>query len=440
MKTRTRQFALAALSLAMAGTAGAASLEQTVADTLDSHPDLRISFTRFKALQEQRNQVKADYLPQLDVAAGYGYEKTDSPTVRARGEHKVELDRGEASVSLRQLIFDGFRVTSELDRLENEALAEQFNLFSAAENTALDVARVYVDVLRSRAILELARKNLDSHQAIFDKIEKRTKAGLGSSSDLAQISGRLARAHANVMAAQNNYDDAVANYVRVVNERPEDLVIPVPDADMLPANLDTALQMAQDNHPVLKSASYDVSAAVSERESAKSNYYPKFTLEVDKSLNNDLDGFEGHNNDLTAMVRMRYNLFAGGKDSARVRETTYKLGEAKEVQARAWREVQEGLRLSWAALQSLDMQKKYIRQHVEASKETQVAYDKQFNLGKRTLLDLLDTENELFSARRDYLNAEFDEILARYRVLNATGQLLASLRVTKPSIWQGDEE
>lgn len=77
---------------------------------------------------------------------------------------------------------------------------------------------------------------------------------------------------------------------------------------------------------------------------------------------------------------------------------------------------------------------------MEAAKETQTAYVQQFNLGQRSLLDLLDTENELFEARKDYLRAEYDETLARYRVLNATGRLLDSLRVTRPESWRGEHD
>jgi adhesin transport system outer membrane protein len=77
---------------------------------------------------------------------------------------------------------------------------------------------------------------------------------------------------------------------------------------------------------------------------------------------------------------------------------------------------------------------------VIAAKDTQVSYSQQFNLGQRTLLDLLDTENELFEARKDYLEAEYDEIISEYRILNATGRLLESLRVTRPDVWKGERE
>ncbi len=172
---------------------------------------------------------------------------------------------------------------------------------------------------------------------------------------------------------------------------------------------------------------------------------------MEGNLNNNLDGEDGfsriasqnvggYNNDILAMVRVRYNLFAGGRDLAREKEASYKIGEAKEIRERAYREVVEGANLAWNAYEFLGPQKQYIREHVIAAKDTQVAYSQQFNLGQRTLLDLLDTENELFEARKDYLTAEYDEVIAKYRVLNATGQLLDSLRVTRPDVWKGERE
>ena len=86
----------------------------------------------------------------------------------------------------------------------------------------------------------------------------------------------------------------------------------------------------------------------------------------------------------------------------------------------------------------LGSQLNFIKQHVISAKETQRYYEQQFNLGQRSLLDLLDTENELFQARQDYLASQFSELDARYRLLNATGVLLDSFRITRSSTWQGE--
>lgn len=434
------------------------TLEQAVAHTLDTNPDLRVAFNRFKAREEQVNQAIAGYMPTIDINGGYGYEQTDSVSTRRRvdlqngvngSDGTNELERGEFGVSLKQMLFDGFYTSSEVDRYSFEASAEQWALLAAAEDMALEVSKVYLNYLRADQVLQLAEKNLNSHKDIYEQIKQRTDSGLGSIADLSQITGRLARANANVIAARNNLLDAKAQYIKLVEIAPADLVLPVPDADMLPKDLNAGLSLAQENHPILKSASNDINAAEHERSSAQANYYPKVTLELNGNWDNDLageDGYSaiasqnvgGYDNDLVAMVRVKYNLFAGGKDLAREKETAYKLGEAKEIRQRAQREVVEGVNLAWNAYEMLTPQKEYIRAHVIASKDTQTAYAQQFNLGQRSLLDLLDTENELFEARKDYLQTEYDEITAKYRVLNATGQLLDSMRVTRPEAWRGE--
>ena len=460
MKTSTiRQLKRSALALAVGAlilpaSAYSQTLEQAVAHTLDTNPEIRIAFNRFKAREEQVNQAIAGYMPTVDISGGYGWEQTNSPSTRRKAgqgdvdnEGVIELERGEAGFSIKQMLFDGFYTSSEVDRYSFEASAEQWALFAAAEDMALDVAKVYVNYIKSEQVLTLAEKNLLSHQDIYAQIKERTDSGLGSIADLSQITGRRARANANVISAKNNFYDAKAQFVRVVEQQPEALIVPVPDDDMLPEDLDTSVRLAQENHPILKSASNDIEAAVNERNSAQSNYYPKLSLELDGNWNNNLDGEDGialfsdvggHSNDLVAMVRIKYNLFAGGRDRAREREASYKIGEAKEIRERAYRQVVEGVNLAWNAYELLVPQKMYIRDHVVAAKDTQVAYSQQFNLGQRTLLDLLDTENELFEARKDYLEAEYDEILSEYRILNATGRLLESLRVTRPDVWQGE--
>ncbi|WP_198781298.1 TolC family outer membrane protein [Shewanella putrefaciens] len=432
------------------------TLEQAVAHTLDTNPDLRVAFNRFKAREEQVNQAIAGYMPTVDITGGYGYEQTDSVSTRRRknvgdvdSNGVAELNRGEFGVSLKQMLFDGFYTSSEVDRYSFEASADQWALLAAAEDMALDVSKVYLNYLRTEEVLKLAEKNLNSHKEIYEQIKQRTDSGLGSTADLSQISGRLARANANVISARNNFLDAKAQFIRVVEVEPVDLIQPVPDADMLPKDLSSGLVVAQENHPILKSAANDIRAAENERSSVQANYYPQVSLELNGNWNNDVGGEDGvsvipsqdvggYSNDIVAMVRVRYNLFAGGRDLAREKETAYKLGEAKEINQRAQREVVEGVNLAWNAFEMLAPQKQYIRDHVIAAKDTQSAYAQQFNLGQRSLLDLLDTENELFEARKDYLQAEYDEITAKYRVLNSTGRLLDSLKVTRPEAWRGE--
>ncbi|MFQ3220869.1 MAG: adhesin transport system outer membrane protein [Paraglaciecola sp.] len=432
----------------------AQSLEQTVALALDTHPDIRQAFARFKSKEEDVNRATAGYLPTVDITAGYGYEYTDTPTNRRSAlgidGGETELGRGEFGVSLRQMLFDGMFTSSEVKRTKFEASAEQWALISTAEDLALLVSQAYLNYLKNQQLVTLSQKNVESHQKIYGQIKERTDSGIGSIADLSQVTGRLARAHSNLIAARNNYQDARAEFISLTNITPDDLVMPVPDADLLPKDNVSGLLLAIETHPIIKSARQDIYAARAFGSSVTASYYPKFSLELAANSDNDVagenglnrfdDNVGGHRNDFSVMLRMRYNLYSGGKDVAMERSAAYKTIEAQEINYRAHRQVTESFGLAWNAYSMLGLQKEYIQQHVVTSKDTQQAYQQQFSLGQRNLLDLLDTENELFQARKDYLDADFGELSARYRLLNVTGQLLDSLRVTRSAEWQGEHE
>ena len=440
------------LSVLCSTQVNAQSLEEAVAYALDSHPDIRQSFARFKSKEEDVNRASAGYLPTIDLTAGYGYEHTDNPGNRRSSfgydDGKTDEYRGEFGLSLRQIIFDGMFTSNEIDRTTYEASAEKWTLIATAEDLALQVSKSYLNYLKAEQLIVLAERNIASHQVIYEQIKERTESGLGSVADLSQVTGRLARAQSNMIAARNNSLDARTQFIRLTNTPPKDLVMPVPDADMLPKNHDNGLNFAIEHHPVIKSAQQDINAARSFKKSTKAGYYPTLSFELSASSDNDVAGetglnrtfanVGGHRNEVTAMFRLRYNLFSGGRDSAQERGAAYKVTEAKEVNYSAHRQVTESFGLAWNAFEMLGLQKQYIKQHIITSKETQLAYKEQFSLGQRNLLDLLDTENELFQARQDYLDAKFSELSARYRLLNVTGQLLDSLRVTRSSAWQGE--
>ncbi|CZF83835.1 TolC family outer membrane protein [Grimontia marina] len=405
------------------------TLEQAVATALSSSPEVRRAFNSYQAQREQISQAYAGYLPTVDLNAGYGIAETDSPSTRSSGTQNDRLNPGEAGLSIRQALFSGFRTMNEVSRTEAETEAEYWGVISTSEDHALETIRAYIKYIQAERVVSLSRVNLLSHQNIYRQIKEKTDSGLGSSADLSQIMGRLARAKANLAAAENNLLDARASYVKIVNVPPIDLKEPQPKTSLLPENLQQALATAESVHPTLKLAMADVSAARYQYETSKSTYYPEVSLELNSNWDNDISGSLGHNNDIQAMLRMRYNLFNGGRDHAYERETAFRIGESEEIKHRARREVVEGTTLAWNAHVSLQDQVGYLAEHVEASIETQSAYTLQFRLGQRSLLDLLDAENELFDSRKDLEAAQFDQLIAKYRILNATGQLLSSLEI-----------
>lgn len=196
--------------------------------------------------------------------------------------------------------------------------------------------------------------------------------------------------------------------------------------------MDDAISQALENHPTLKSANADVDSAHAQHDTAESPFYPRFDLEVGTTANNNIDGIKGHNNDLSAMFRMRYNLLSGGRDTARRQETAYLINQAAEIRNNTHRQVEESVRLSWNALETVNGQMDFFKLHVESSERSRDAYLQQFSLGQRTLLDLLDSENEVFVSSQALVNAEYDQLFAMYRIINSMGALLQTVDVALP--------
>jgi adhesin transport system outer membrane protein len=412
--------------------ANADTLQEAVDATVKTNPDVLAAANERQAVSKEVDQARAGYYPTLDLAVGTGWEMTDNPTTRNSGKGEVHMNRDEASLNLRQMLFDGMETKNEVMRQQARTNSRAYGVYSTAENTGLDAVEAYLNVLRRQKLVELAQTNLEAHQRTHDQIMLRAERGVGRKADQDQSLGRLALAEANLMAEESNLRDAETNYLRVVGMPPASLSKPDSPISMIPASIDEAIAEALDNHPTLRLANYDLESANAQHETAKAPFYPDLHLEVGTRADHDIDGQRGMDKDITAMLRLRYNLYNGGKDSARREETAYLINQAAEIRNNTHREVEESVRLSWNAWQTVKSQLPSREQHVASSEKARDAYRQQFSLGQRTLLDLLDSENEVFQSRSALVNTQYDEMFAMYRILNSMGMLLQSLNVELP--------
>ena len=222
--------------------------------------------------------------------------------------------------------------------------------------------------------------------------------------------------------------NGVAEFYRVVGEYPQSLVVPLA-VDGVPGTLEQALELALSNNPGLKAVEAELEASIAGRKQAKGSFYPRFDLEVGATRNDDLDGSEGANDDESAVVRMTYNIYRGGADRARLNEAEAREFAVREGVRSSKRAVEEDVTLIWNELQDILIRLEYLDAHVRSTKEVLSVYREQLSLGKRTLLDLLDVQNELLRAQIAKVSGEYIALLARYRVLASTGQLLATLEI-----------
>jgi len=408
------------------------TLKEAIETMIKSHPEVRSQAYNRLGRDEEVRQAKADYLPKLDFIAGYGIQEIQEP-------ESDSLNPGIFTLSLRQNVFAGMQTVNEVGRQKDRVRSAAYTLQGVSENTALKTTEVYLKVLRDEELNRLAGENLDTHLRISDQIKMRSDSGVASKADSNQVTGRVALAQANVIATKTNLIDAQTNYQAVIGRLPSDLQAPdAPDA-LMPESLEAAEQEAVNNHPTLKSAGADLDARDKQHAVAKAPYLPIVDIEVDQHWEEDFDE-PGADDQLIAMVKLRYNLFHGFRNQARRAETTQLIEEAREIRNNTHRQVIESIRLSWMAYQAAKDRIGYLEERVTATTDTAKSYTEQFNIGKRTLLDVLDTEAEVIDAKRALVEAKYDGLLAEYRVLNGLGKLVHSFDLEWPAEAKVDEE
>ena len=287
-------------------------------------------------------------------------------------------------------------------------------------------------MLKRRELLTLAKNNLQAHMRVNDQIGLRSQRGIGSIADQDQSVARRALAENNFQTAEVDLADAESNFFSVVGRMPDQLEAPPSIKGEVPGAFTEAQQSMLVNNPYLKSAQADVQAAEKQYEVAKSPFYPRFDGELAVGANNDVQGQVGHDNEWRAGVVMNYNLFKGGSDKARLQSDAHKINQAMDIRNNALRMLNENLNLAWHAMNNARIQTPTARQYAETSAKVRVAYQDQFGLGQRTLLDLLDSENELYNANRRYTEVRYTEEFSMYRVLANMGELLRKQKVVMP--------
>lgn len=300
-------------------------------------------------------------------------------------------------------------------------------MLDVMENTALEAGKAYLDVMRYRQHLALAGENLLQHKTTYGQLLSRMRSGVGKRVDVDQAESRLALADVNVSTAKANLHDVNARYLRIVGELPGVRMRMLEGVGKsFPASVDAALLDALGNNPALRASVENVEAAQYDIDWRRAAFLPRADFVVRNDRNgNYLD--TGMRNDTRVEVRLNFNLFNGGSDMARVRQYRERKEGALDKREKVCRDMRQTLSVAYNDVRRLNDQLGRIRTQVALLEKTRAAYRDQFDIGQRTLLDLLNTQNEYFDARRALVNADTDLTIAYLRSYAGMGRLLDNL-------------
>ncbi|MBP7501825.1 MAG: TolC family outer membrane protein [Aquabacterium sp.] len=438
MKLSLSSLSLAILSVAAhAQSTQPTGLAAAVQQAINNNPDVTARLNALRAAANEVDVARGQYLPSVDLSASVG---RDSDRITSRSPASQSLSRNGLALSASQILWDGMATSKEVSRLGHARLTRYFEFLGATEETALEATRAYLDVERYRKLVSLAEDNYVQHKYAFDQLQTKFKAGVGRGVDAEQANARLALAESNLTTEQANLHDVSARYLRIVGDLPpasSAAVNPQLSKGILPANIDT-INQALAQHPSISAAIENLRAAQAQAQGAESRYQPTVEARVRTGVGKNFDGVQDQKRDSSAEILLNWNLFNGGSDKARVRQYADLINQAADQRDRACRDVRQTVAIAHNDIRKLQDQLVALDRNVLAIEKARDAYRQQFDIGQRSLLDLLNAENELYTAKRSYANAETDLQLAYARTQAAKYSLTSTLGLSREA--EGTQE
>lgn len=405
------------------------TLNEIASKAVLTNPEVVAKWHEFKASGFERDTTWGRNLPSLDIMYGTAHQHRESPLYVPLGERKYNFQN--AKVTLRQNLFEGFATVNDTKRLEHSTLVRFYEMLDISESAAFEATKAYSDVWRQRKLVEFAEENYVTHRLAHGKVKERAQSGVGRQVDMETAAGRLALAESNLLTETANLHDVSARYQRIVGELPKGEMEPPPSnlSKGLPKDRMNSIKTGFEKAPRLKAAFENIFSAKRNVEVQKSGFYPRVDAYLEKVHDLNSGGYTGTTNESTAGVTLTWNLFRGNQDNSKKHKATEELNIAKDLREKVCREVRQNLSMSFNDHLRLIEQLQYLDQHQLSIDKVRTAFRNQFDIGQRTLLDVLDSENEYYTARRNYLNAEMDLVIADAKYQATSGNLLNTLNL-----------
>lgn len=408
----------------------ATSAKEAVQKAIATNPEVEAAWHLFNASVFEEKEAEGRYLPSIDLVAGLGHQSN-----QMHGQRSENYWRETIGIILEQNIFEGFATVNEIARLNYNRLSRYYDFMQASSNTALEAVTYYEEVLKQRELLALATENFKQHKVLTDAILNKVATGLGRAVDLELATGRLALAQSNLLTEASNLHDVSAKYQNVVGELPADDLLAMDFADdTLPADLKTALSMAYEASPEFNSVLEQVRAAEAEYDLRDAPFMPKLDFRASHTRGTNVGGLQNRDYDQVYELVASYNIYNGGSDFMQKERFRERLSFARQNREKICTNIRQELTVALNDVAQLSERLTYLNQHQLSTSKAREAYKAQFDIGQRTLLDLLDTENEYFQAKRNYIAAQHDLVTAKARSLHNTGHLLLSLGVQREQL------
>lgn len=406
------------------GAGHAQSLTDALVTAYQSNPNLLAQRARLRAQDEQVAQALSGWRPTVTLNAQAGRQRLNESRTSNSGPTAFTNTPRATSLTVTQNLYRGGRTEAQTRVSDFNVLIERSRLQLVEQTTIRQAAVAYIDVDRDQAVLEL---NINNEQVLTRQLEAtrdRFSVGEVTRTDVSQAEARLSKAKADREAAQNQLQISRAAYRQVIGIAPGQLIDPG-EPNGLPPSREEATGMAQHDNPNVLIAAYTEKSALANVDVQLSGLLPTISLQglLQKSTQASLPDSDIDTAQILAILSMP--IYTGGLAEAQVREAKQTVGQRRLELEQAQRQAIQDATTAWENLQSARSQVTSFQDQVRADEVALEGVQQEANAGLRTVLDILDAEQELLTARVNLTKAHHDAIQAGYDLLNATGRLTA---------------
>ncbi|ATD81868.1 MULTISPECIES: TolC family outer membrane protein [Desulfovibrio] len=414
----------------------AITVEDSIYGVLRTNRALRGIQENRNVLEHEVDRAKAGFGPRVDVTGRAGGSVLSDSSTRNKDLDYQMWGLAGVNAQLVQPIWDGFATRSRVRTAKSTLESVKYRVFDTATSLSLEGIISHIDVLRRRKILELAEMNVSQHKALVNQAQDRASLGADTAADVTQARSRLQRALSSLSEAKAALLVAEDRYVRLTGLPAAAKMAPVTMPPELYKGPDAVLTQAEQSNPKLSAYMQDIRAARGERELADSAFYPTLNLEAGPNYTDRGGATDRWIYSFDVLGVVRWNIFNSGADLAERRAASARIRQSRQVMYDFLDELKLDIESTWTNYQAAQEQYSHYSKAVEYSKYTRSAYVEQFQIGRRSILDVLDTENELFNSSTQAETARGNILVGAYRLSALSGNLLPQMSINTGPLGQ----
>ncbi len=419
-----RSAAIAALLASVSPAAvSAETLEEALSQAYATNPTLNARRASLRATDENVPQAASGWRPTVRLSGALGRRDVETE-VNSRVTVNEVRNPGSAAVTVTQPLYQGGRTQAGIQRAEAQVQAERARLLASEQTIFIGVVTNYANVLRDTAIVELRANNEQRLRRQLEATRDRFRVGEVTRTDVAQAESRLSRSSADRISAEGNLTASRAQYERFVGRPPERPVEPT-SAVALPKSSKDAAAAASTDNPNVVAAQFEEAAQRLRIKEVQGELLPDLNLVGDFTRSLDASARNQTTDAVGVQAQVSMPLYEAGSITSRVRQARETATQRRVEIEDARRQAATDGTTSFEALETAQASLKSLEQEIRAATIALEGVQQEANVGSRTVLDVLDSEQELLDAQVRQVTAKRDALIATYQVLSATGRLNA---------------